>query len=250
MPRILLKVEYLGTHYHGWQRQAALPTVQEALETALLQFLQEPVTVTAAGRTDKGVHATGQVIHFDTTRLRAMHHYVFGLNHFLPKDIRILEAHEVPGDFHARFSALYRRYQMRILNRPVASGILTDRVLWHPVPLNEVWMQQGADYLLGKHDFTSFRGPDCQAKSPVKHLQHCEIIRQEDLITIHLQASGFLHNMVRNITGVLIKIGEGRQPPAFAKAVLEARNREAAAKTVAPEGLYLTEIGYPLTGSQ
>lgn len=195
MPRILLKVEYLGSRYHGWQRQADLPSIQETLENALLQFLQEPVMVTAAGRTDKGVHATGQIVHFDTTVIRAAHQYVFGLNHFLPEDIRILEAREVPNDFHARFSAIYRRYQMRILNRRVASGILMNQVLWHPIPLNETWMQQGADYLLGEHDFTSFRGRDCQARSPVKQLQFCEIIRQGDLININIQASGFLHNM-------------------------------------------------------
>ncbi len=243
MARIALKIEYLGTHYHGWQRQEALCSIQESIENALLEFLGEPVTLVAAGRTDKGVHATGQVAHFDTTIIRSMQSYVFGLNHFLPADIRIVAAHEVSPDFHARFDAKYRQYQMRIFNRRVASSVLADRVLWHPIPLNESLMQQGANYLVGEHDFTSFRGKDCQAKSPIKTVNFCEISRQDDLIVMDIQASGFLHNMVRNITGVLIKIGEGRQAPEWAKAVLLAKQRQAAGKTVSAEGLYLVEVG-------
>ncbi len=244
MPRIILKIEYLGTRYHGWQRQAGLSSIQQTVEEALLAFLGEEVVVTAAGRTDKGVHAEGQIIHFDTTRERKMHEYVFGLNHFLPLDIRILEAHPVAGDFHARFDAIFRRYEMRIYNRRVASAILEGRVLWHKIPLNIELMQQGANFLLGEHDFTSFRGPDCQAKTPVKHLQVCKLSRQGDLITLNIQASGFLHNMVRNITGVLLKIGEGKKPPEWAQEVLYAKKREVAAKTVAPQGLSLVEIFY------
>ncbi len=245
MPQIALKIEYLGTHYHGWQRQGGLPSVQQAVEEALFLFLGEQVRITAAGRTDKGVHAEGQVAHFETKVLREMHEYVFGLNHFLAKDIRVLEAKVVADDFHARFDAIFRRYEMRILNRPMASAIWEGRVLSHPVLLDIALMQEGANYLLGAHDFTSFRGRDCQAKSPFKHLQFCKISREEDLITLNIQAGGFLHNMVRNITGVLIKIGEGRKPPIWAKEVLEARKREAGGKTVSPEGLYLVEIGYP-----
>jgi len=244
MPRILLKVEYLGTHYHGWQRQAGLCSVQGTLEQALQQFLQEEVTIAAAGRTDSGVHALGQMTHFDTTVIRTPKEYVFGLNHFLPADIRVLEAHEVAVDFHARFNATYRQYQMRIFNRSVSPSTLVDRVLWHPVPLDVSLMQAGANHLLGEHDFSSFRGADCQAKSPVKTLHFCNLQREGNLIIMDIRAGGFLHNMVRNITGVLIKVGEAKQSPFWVREVLEAKNREAAAKTVAPGGLYLTEVGY------
>lgn len=244
MPRILLKVEYLGTNYHGWQRQLGVSSIQETIEAALFQFLEERVVIHAAGRTDKGVHATGQVIHFDTSISRPIHAYVFGLNHFLPFDIRILEAKEVEANFHARFDAISRRYEMRILNRPVASSILADRVLWHPTFLDEKKMQDGANYLIGEHDFSSFRGADCQAKSPVKNLHFCNIQRCDTLIVMNIQASGFLHNMVRNITGMLIKIGDGKKPSVWAKEVLKAKQKEVGGKTVAPEGLYLVEIAY------
>lgn len=244
MPRIALKIEYLGTHYHGWQRQAELCSIQGAIEQALFQFLHQEVTIVAAGRTDSGVHATGQIAHFDTEIIRPLHAYVSGVNHFLPWDIRIIEAYQVADDFHARFDAIYRRYQMRIFNRRTASSVLAGRVLWHPIPLDAALMQAGVDLLIGKHDFSSFRGRDCQAKTPIKTLQFCQVERQDDLIHINIQASGFLHNMVRNITGVLFKIGEGRQPVEWAREVLEARKREAAGATVLPEGLYLAEIGY------
>lgn len=244
MTRILLKIEYLGTDYHGWQRQADFYSVQEAIETALLAFLHEPITIVAAGRTDRGVHASGQIVHFDTTKTRSMTAYVFGLNHFLPSDIRVLEAREVAADFHARFDAVYRQYQMRIFNRPVAPATLSGRVLWHPVSLDVQKMQAGATHLLGLQDFSSFRGKDCQAKSPLKTLNFCEVSRQGEWVLIDIQGSGFLHNMVRNITGVLLKIGEGQRPPIWAQAVLAAKAREAAAKTVAPTGLYLVAVGY------
>ena len=244
MARIVLKIEYLGTRYHGWQRQDDVVSVQQTIEQALAAFLGERVTITAAGRTDQGVHAEGQMAHFDTTVQREMHEYVFGLNHFLPKDIRILEAHPVADDFHARFDAIFRRYEMRIFNRRVASAVLEGRVLWHPAPLEVDLMQAGANFLLGEHDFSSFRGRDCQAKSPIKNLQHCQVSRRGDMITMDIRAGGFLHSMVRNITGVLLKIGEGKRPPAWAGEVLQAKQREVADKTVAPMGLYLVGVGY------
>lgn len=244
MPRIALKIEYLGTRYHGWQRQPELVSIQGTIEKALFQFLQEEVGLVAAGRTDKGVHATGQIAHFDTSKNRPLYTYIFGLNHFLPNDIRVIDAFEVAPDFHARFSAIFRRYEMHIFNRSVDSATLSERMLWHPVPLDVALMQQGADYLIGEHDFTSFRGADCQAHSPIKTLNFCKISRHNEKIIINIQASGFLHKMVRNITGVLIKIGEGRRTPNWALSVLNAKERAKGGKTVSPHGLYLVEIGY------
>lgn len=243
MTRILLKIEYAGTAYHGWQRQAGVSSIQQVLEEALFAFLHEPVSLIAAGRTDRGVHATGQMAHFDTTMTRSMQTYVSGLNHFLPIDIRILEAFQVRNDFHARYDAVFRRYQMRIFNRRVAPAVLQG-VLWHPLPLSIEKMQEGADYLTGRYDFSSFRGKDCQARSPIKTLDFCKLSRYADLVFIDIQGSGFLHHMVRNITGVLLKIGEGRAEPAWAAEVLAACSRSAAAKTVSPAGLYLVEISY------
>ncbi len=246
MPRILLEVEYVGTAYHGWQRQTPeIPSIQATLESALAKIVQHPVEVVAAGRTDKGVHARCQMVHFDTSAERALYAYITGANHYLPPDIRVHSAQVVPEDFHARFSAQARRYHYHILNQPVASSILHQRVLWHRLPLELELMQQAAQYLVGTHDFSSFRSQECQAKSPIKTLHFCNILREGPLIIVDVKANGFLHHMVRNIVGVLLEIGGKKQPPEWMREVLLAQRREAAAMTIPPQGLYFVGVDYP-----
>ena len=246
MPRILLEVEYVGTAYHGWQRQTSeIASIQATLEAALAQLLQHPVTVVAAGRTDKGVHACCQVVHFDTTAERPLYAFIAGTNHYLPPDIRVHSAKIVSEDFHARFSAQARRYHYHILNQPVASSILHDRVLWHRPLLDVALMHEAAQYLLGTHDFSSFRSHECQAKSPIKTMHFCDVRRQDHLIVVDVKANGFLHHMVRNIVGVLLEVGEKKQPAEWMQAVLLAKRREAAAMTIPPQGLYFTGVDYP-----
>ncbi|MCX7122703.1 MAG: tRNA pseudouridine(38-40) synthase TruA [Gammaproteobacteria bacterium] len=245
MPRILLEVEYVGTAYHGWQRQSrGVASVQATLEAALTQLVQHPVRLVAAGRTDAGVHARCQVVHFDTPVMRQLYTYIVGANHFLPHDIRVHAAKRVADDFNARFSALARRYQYQILNQPVASSLLHDRVLWHPLPLDVDLMHQAAQYLVGTYDFSSFRGQECQAKSPIKTVHFCNVTRQEKLIVIDIKAGGFLHHMVRNIVGVLLKIGAKKKVPEWMQDVLLAKRRDAAAMTIPPQGLYFMEVDY------
>ena len=246
MPRIALCLEYDGTPFHGWQKQPGLSTVQETLAESIKQLAGHPVDVIAAGRTDKGVHALNMVVHFDTHKEYELQAFIFGLNHFLPPSIRVQAAKFMPADFHARFCAKARRYHYLILNRPVTSALFSTRVFWHPIPLNEVLMQEAAQYLLGTHDFSSFRAADCQAHSPIKTIRFCKVHRKQDFICIDIEADGFLHNMVRNITGVLVKIGGGRQPITWMAEVLSARDRQAAAMKVPAAGLYFKEVQYPL----
>ncbi len=246
MPRILLEVEYVGTAYHGWQRQTPdIVSVQGTLEAALARLVQHPVEVVAAGRTDRGVHARCQMVHFDTTARRPVHAFITGTNHFLPPDIRVHAARVVPDTFHARFSAQARQYHYHILNQPVASSILHDRVLWHRLPLDLEKMQEGAQYLVGTHDFSSFRSQECQAKSPIKTLHFCEIRRQDHLMIVDVKANGFLHHMVRNIVGVLLEIGQKKKEPQWMESVLAAKSRRAAAMTIPPQGLYFVGVDYP-----
>ncbi|MDF2940724.1 MAG: truA [Gammaproteobacteria bacterium] len=243
--RIALGIEYLGSRYHGWQRQQGLSSVQESLESALSKIANQPIVVFAAGRTDAGVHATGQVVHFDSSIDRGESAWVFGTNTLLPGDIRVKWAKTVPESFHARFSATSRSYRYIIDNSRARSAILSQQLTWHPIPLDVEAMQKAGQYLLGEHDFTSFRGADCQAHSPVKTLMLCNVIQQKQLIILELKANGFLHHMVRNIAGVLVKVGEGKEQPEWALEVLKACDRRAAAKMLAANGLYLVEIGYP-----
>lgn len=247
MPRIALVIEYSGSAFHGWQRQQDLPSVQATLEDAIQQIVNHPVMLVAAGRTDAGVHALNMVAHFDTEKEYPKEAFTFGVNHFLPTTIRVHEAYYLDENFHARFCATYRRYHFLILNTPTSSPLLVDRVLWHPIPLNTAAMQLGANFLLGEHDFSSFRGKDCQAKSPVKIVHFCQITHQGHLIKVDIQANGFLHHMVRNIIGVLLKIGEGRRAPTWMQEVLAAKDRTAAGMNVPASGLYFYEVGYPET---
>lgn len=247
MTRIALGIEYDGSHYHGWQRQANLPTVQLAVEKALSFVANTPITVQCAGRTDTNVHAFGQVVHFDTELERSLTAWTQGVNTQLPPDICVRWAQPVSDDFHARFGATARHYCYLIDNQPTSPAILHQRVTWHPRKLDVNRMIAAATHWIGEHDFSSFRGAHCQSKSPMRHVYHVDVSMQLGLIKINIKANAFLHHMVRNMVGVLMLIGEGKQPSTWAKTVLEAKDRQAAAQTAPATGLYLMEVDYPLS---
>jgi len=244
--RIALGVEYDGSRFHGWQtQQEGVRTVQEVLEQSLSRVADHRVSVTCAGRTDTGVHASEQVVHFDTTARRATHGWIMGSNVNLPDDVAVLWATEVPDDFHARFSAVRRTYRYWILNRLSRPALFAHRVTWIHRPLDASLMHRAGQVLVGRHDFTSYRTVHCQAKSPVRTLHHLRVERQEDLICLEVSADGFLHHMVRNIAGVLIAIGAGEQPENWAAEVLEHRDRTLGGVTAPPHGLYFHHVDYP-----
>ena len=244
--RIALGIQYDGSRYHGWQYQEEVTTVQQLVEQALTCVGNQVITVTCAGRTDAWVHATGQVVHFDTDADRSEHAWVFGANSNLPADIAVQWAKEVPRDFHARYSALSRTYRYIICNQPIRPGVLQKTVTWCYKPITIERMQQAAQYFLGEHDFSAFRGSGCQAQHAVRCI-HELTIRQltPTLIVIEVTANAFLLHMVRNIVGVLVAIGQGDQDPAWALAVLNSRDRKAAGVTSRPNGLYLVKVDYP-----
>ncbi|PHQ81004.1 MAG: tRNA pseudouridine(38-40) synthase TruA [Coxiella sp. (in: Bacteria)] len=246
MKRIALGVSYDGAAYHGWQNQDnELPTLQFFVENAVARVANHPVNIVCAGRTDARVHATNQVIHFDTDAERTDYSWVFGANSNLPHDISVMWAKEVSTEFHARFSATARRYRYIIYTHKVRPAILRDAVTWNRNELDMGAMQLAATYLLGKHDFSSFRGSGCQAKSAIRDLQELTIKRYGQLLVIEVLANAFLLHMVRNLVGVLLPIGLGTHSPDWAKEVLDARNRSAGGVTTAPNGLYLVAISYP-----
>lgn len=245
MPRYRLLLEYDGGPFQGWQRQAHLPTVQGAVEAAVMACAGETVTVFAAGRTDAGVHALGQVAHLDLGRDWLPERLVGALNfHLRPHPISVLEAREVPHDFHARFSCTGRRYLYRILARRSPPALERGRV-WHvPVHLDAERMHVAAQVLVGRHDFTSFRSSDCQSASPVKTLSGMHITQDGELILCSLWARSFLHHQVRNTVGTLKTVGEGKAPIGHVREVLEARSRSAAGQTAPAEGLFLESVAY------
>jgi len=245
MPRYRLTLEYDGGPFVGWQRQAEGASVQGALEETIEKLSAERVTVTGAGRTDAGVHALGQVAHFDLAK-----HFEAGkvrdaLNHYLrPAPIVVLDAAEVDGDFHARFSATSRHYLFRILNRRSPPALEEGRV-WHvPHRLDPDAMQAAAQFLVGRHDFTTFRAAECQAQSPVKTLDRLDVSRRADEIHIQASARSFLHHQIRSFAGSLKLVGEGKWQPKDLKAALEARDRAACGPVSPPDGLYLVRVDY------
>lgn len=246
MTRFALQVSYDGSRYHGWQFQDNIPTVQHQLELALSKVAKTRIQVICAGRTDAGVHATAQIIHFDTNVTRQLKAWVMGTNTYLPPDIAVHWAKEVSDDFHARFSAIKRRYVYIIYNKPHRPSLFYRNMTWHYRPLNEECMAQAGQLLLGEHDFSSFRGADCQANTPYRNVLSLDVYRQQHLIIVDITANSFLHHMVRNIVGVLIKIGEGKKPAEWARAVLDAKSRQAASNTAPANGLFLTKVYYPL----
>lgn len=244
--RIALGIEYKGARYRGWQRQeAGVPSVQEVLEKALSQVAAEPVSVICAGRTDAGVHASGQVVHFDTRVERPLKAWIMGGNANLPADVSVTWAKVMPADFHARFKAFARRYRYVIYNDPIRPAHLAEEVTWNHRPLDVVRMREAAAHLVGTHDFTSFRAVQCQAKSPVKTVHHLEVIEHGRFIVIDVRANAFLHHMVRNFAGVLMTIGAGEREPGWVGEVLAARDRRSGGVTAHPYGLYLVQVQYP-----
>lgn len=242
--RFSLGLEYHGGGYCGWQTQPNGCGIQDVVHKALSYVAEHSVEVVSAGRTDTGVHALEQVIHFDTRAQRPLTAWVRGTNANLPNDVAVLWAHPVSNEFHARYSARSRRYRYVLLNRPQRAAAAHGRVGWFHQPLDVEVMNDVAQVLMGRHDFSAFRSSECQAKTPVKTISEFRVYRCEDFVIFELSADGFLHHMVRNLVGSLVYVGSGRCPQAWLRELLHSKDRRLAAPTFAPDGLYLTAIGY------
>ena len=242
--RIALGIEYNGHGFYGWQAQQDLPTVQGTLESALSKVANESVHLFCAGRTDANVHATGQIVHFDTRAKRHIDAWLWGTNSHLPASIAVKWARHVDYHFHARFSATSRQYRYIIYNHPIRPALFSNRVTWHYFPLDIERMREAGKYLIGEQDFSSFRSSQCNSRTPMRNVIKFDISRQKDFVILEIEANAFLHHMVRNITGTLMKIGMCQREPEWMQEVLLAKNRRAAAETAAPDGLYLTGVGY------
>lgn len=260
LQRWALGVEYDGRPFHGWQSQgpaphaagvrpagALLPTVQDTLETALSQIADTPVQVLCAGRTDAGVHATGQVIHFDTAVVRPDTAWVRGVNALLPDSCAVRWAQPVPDDFHARFSATGRHYRYILLNRPERPAVFAGRIGWFHRPLDAGVMAEAAASILGTHDFSAFRAAECQANSPIRTLTQSSVVRQGDWLVFDFAANAFLQHMIRNLVGALVHIGKGGAPASLMRDLLAQKDRTLAPPTFMPDGLYLTGVDYDVT---
>ena len=236
--RIALGLEYCGTPFRGWQSQAGGKTVQDALEAAIARIAGQPVGTLCAGRTDAGVHATQQVVHFDAPVERPVSAWVRGVNSHLPDGVAVRWAQPVSDEFHARFTAHGRRYRYLLLNRPQRPGLWQGRVGWFHGELDLAAMQAACGRLPGEHDFSAFRAADCQAKSPVKLMTDASVRQSGALFVFDFAASAFLHHMVRNLVGTLVYIGKGAQSPDWIDALLQMKDRKLAAPTFSPDGLY------------
>lgn len=244
--RVALGVQYDGSEFRGWQVQRpGVRTVQSCLERALTHVADHPVSLICAGRTDAGVHGIGQVTHFDTTAVRSARSWVLGGNANLPPDLSLIWACEVPEDFHARFSALSRRYRYLIFNQPHRSALWHRRATWCYRALEAERMHEAGQALVGEHDFSSFRAAECQARHPVREIRELVVRRWGDGVVLEVEANAFLHHMVRNIAGVLMAIGVGDRPVEWAREVLERRDRTQGGVTAPAEGLYLLAVRYP-----
>ena len=242
--RIALALEYDGSRFLGWQTQPGGGTVQDTLQAALTGIAGSAVQVTCAGRTDRGVHAREQVVHFDTGAARPDSAWVRGANALLPDSVAVLWAARVADDFHARYAALARTYRYVLLNRPVRPALAARHAGWTHAPLDVAAMREAALLLVGEHDFSAFRAAECQARSPVRTLQALEVQARGERIDFVLRANAFLQHMVRNIVGTLVYVGNGRHAPQWVGEVLASRDRARAAPTFAAEGLYLERVDY------
>jgi tRNA pseudouridine38-40 synthase len=248
MHRLALGLEYVGTNYSGWQsqiNQPGVPSVQAALEQALSYVAAHPITVRCAGRTDAGVHASGQVVHCDVEVMRSERAWVFGCNSKLPRDIRVLWAKQVPADFDARRSATSRQYQYIVYNNPIRPVLLHEYVSWHYRSLDASLMHTAAQALVGEHDFSSFRAAGCQSVSPIREIRALRVKRSGNFVIIEVEANAFLYHMVRNLAGTLLDIGDGTKSISWSTEVLNAKDRTKASVTAPPQGLYLAGVRYP-----
>jgi tRNA pseudouridine38-40 synthase len=243
--RIAVGVEYDGTAYNGWQKQPHAPSVQATLNAAVSRVADEPVDCVAAGRTDTGVHAEAQVVHFDTVAARKPRSWVLGINSHLPADVNVLWATEVSDSFHARYSATHRGYRYRILNRSVRSALERHRAWWVRRLLDESAMTAAAAHFIGEHDFSAFRAAGCQSPTSTRCVTRLEVRRDHAIIAVHVEANAFLHHMVRNIVGTLVRIGVGDAEPDWATALLASRDRRLAGMTAPAAGLALVSVTYP-----
>jgi len=252
--RIALGIQYDGSSWNGWQTQPNRHTVQDKLQEALQRFALSPIQTTCAGRTDAGVHGLEQVVHFDTPLSRDLFSWVRGVNAHLPPSIAVRWSRDVTlplsgqvqagQEFHARYSARARTYHYVLYNHPVRSPLFVGRAGWVFRPLDADRMREAAQYLIGTHDFSAFRSSECQAKSPVKLMHDIRVVRNGDILVFTLKASAFLHHMVRNIVGSLIFVGTGSREPVWMREILEGKDREHAAPTFMPDGLYLAKVDY------
>ena len=243
--RIALGIEYDGTDFMGWQLQAQGPTVQGTVEAAASFVAAEDVRLICAGRTDTGVHARGQVVHFETNANRPGRAWLMGINSRLPASVCVTWAQPVADDFHARYSAIARRYRYTILNRPVRPALDARQVAWERLPLDAAAMHDAAQVLLGEHDFTSFRTVACQSRTPIRRIEAIRVQRSDASVIVEIRANAFLHHMVRNIVGSLLAVGRGDQPVAWVGEVLALRDRALAAPTAPAGGLVFEGPLYP-----
>lgn len=243
--RWAMGLEYAGQHYYGWQRQADVPSVQACVERGLASILGHHVSLVCAGRTDAGVHATNQVVHFDTNMVRPAKAFTMGLNHHLPADIAVRWAMPVDDNFSARFSATHRRYRYLIYNHPTRPGIGRAAVTHVYYPLDQYAMHDAAQVVIGEHDFSSFRAALCQSNTPFRCVTEISVKRLGQYIVVDIQANAFLHHMVRNIVGSLLLVGKGDRDREWFSNLLACRDRTQAAATAKPNGLYLVDVSYP-----
>ena len=242
--RIALGLEYDGADFCGWQSQSSGCGVQDALETAIASIAQHSVRVHAAGRTDAGVHALMQVVHFDTKSDRDEYAWVRGVNAFLPPSVRVVWSKRVTDEFHARFSAQFRHYEYMLINASVSPAILATKAGWYHLPLSLTAMQKGASYLIGEHDFSAFRASECQAKTPIRTMHEARVRQAGSQIIFKFSANAFLQHQVRNMLGALIYVGNGKYPPELVKELLAQKDRTLSPPTFSPNGLYLTGVDY------
>lgn len=247
LQKYALLIEYDGREFKGWQKQTNPPvrSIEEELERAVSFIANEPVKLICAGRTDAGVHAMNQVVHFETTAIRPKRAWMLGINSNLPNDCAIKDIISVNEEFHARFSAISRTYRYQIFNHPFRSPLKRFYALWNYHPLDVTAMEKGAQYLVGEHDFSAFRSSECQANTPFRNVHYIRFTQKEHLIEIELKANAFLHNMVRNIVGTLLEVGLGKEEPQYIKDVLESLDRTKGGITAPPQGLYLYNVEYP-----
>ncbi len=251
--RIALGIQYDGASFLGWQSQVQKNTVQDVLQHAIQKFIGGEITdtfrVVVAGRTDTGVHAIGQVVHFDTNVIRPIWSWIRGINTYLPSSISVEWAKEVSLDFHARFSAYERSYAYVLISSPVKLPLLNKKVGYVMLPtgknLDIQAMREGASYLIGEQDFSCFRSAECQSKTPIKTMYQVQIVEEDTRVYIFLRANAFLHHMVRNIVGSLLEVGKGRESPSWIAHLIEQKSRKIAAPTFSADGLYLVKVQYP-----